>query len=320
MYADQRAEQMGESALAALQLERFNKMLRWTWGKSPFYQRKLAAAHARQELSDLSEVAELPFTTLNEIRSTPPFEFLALPLSGVSRICTYGDLQGVTRMYTVGDIAHNVALMTRTAAASGIHRASIVGLMGDLSDGRLLDILYALEALGAAVVPLGTAIPKARKLMELSGMDAIISESRFILQLIVNLQAAQGLSDTALQLVICLEESMQNPMKSYIEKRIGVRSLDLFNSAVIGTPGMMFSCEEHYGQHIQEDHYYAELVEFGTDRVLHDSSQVGELVITSLLAEAMPLIRYRTGQAVLRIDEPCSCGRTFLRVTTPFNL
>ena len=71
---------------------------------------------------------------------------------------------------------------------------------------------------------------------------------------------------------------------------------------------------------MQEDYCYTELIEFSGAKVIHEAGRMGELVVTMLAAEAMPLIRYRTGQAVMRLDEPCACGRAFVRLVTPFGL
>ena len=83
--------------------------------------------------------------------------------------------------------------------------------------------------------------------------------------------------------------------------------------------GMLFQCEEHMGQHLQEDYFYPEIIEFNSDRPIQEDNRMGELVVTTLAAEAMPLIRYRTGQAVSRITATCGCGRTLMRVATPFS-
>lgn len=91
-----------------------------------------------------------------------------------------------------------------------------------------------------------------------------------------------------------------------------------FFSVELGMAGMLFDCEARFGQHLQDDCFYPEIIEFSSDKTIEDSSKMGELVVTTLTAEAMPLIRYRTGQAVMRIDEPCPCGRTLLRIVTPF--
>ena len=92
----------------------------------------------------------------------------------------------------------------------------------------------------------------------------------------------------------------------------------MFAPSEIGTAGMIYQCRSNSGHHVQEDNYFAEIVEFNGDKVIEEPERMGELVITTLTAQAFPLIRYRTGQAVRRMSEPCECDRTFFRIATPY--
>ena len=319
MYANQQVEQIGRDTLVELQTERLKKTLHWALEKSQFYKRKFSKAGVSPErFSSLEDVRRLPFTYGDELIRTSPYDFLTMPLSSVLRVAQVGQPNSLLKMYSNGDIAHHVEMMTRVLVAAGVTQASVAGILGDLSDSRLMDIQYAMELIGTTVVLLGTDMRRAAALMEQSGLSVLISDPRLIMQFVVNQQAAQDAQQTAaLTKVICLEESMQNPMRGYIEKRIGAKVYNLFGSAGLGCAGMMFPCQERLGHHIQEDYFYPEIIEFGSSQPIETAGQVGELVFTTLAAEAMPLIRYRTGQAVMRIDEPCSCGRTLMRIATP---
>jgi phenylacetate-CoA ligase len=227
----------------------------------------------------------------------------------------------ITKLYTNGDVAHNVEMMTRCLVAAGITNASIVALQGDLSDSRLLDVQYALEMIGAAVVPMGTDYRQWLRLMELVGMDTLVSTPQLIMQLIIQLQATgKNIADYPLSRVICRNvQGVQNPMQRHIQERTKAQVFNLYEPAEIGMAAAIFQCEAHNGYHIQEDYFYPEIVTFNSDQVVTEPHQMGELVLTSLMAEAMPLIRYRTGQAVMLEEDTCSCGRTLRRVTTPFS-
>ncbi len=319
MYANQQIEQIGRDALAELQTERFKKTLRWAFEKSRFYKRKWSkAGFSPDTFSALGDVGRIPFTYGDELVRTSPYDFLTMPLSSVLRIAQLGQPNALLKMYSNGDIAHHVEMMTRVLVAAGVTQASVAGILGDLSDSRFMDIQYALELIGSTVVLLGMDMRRAAVLMEQSGLDVLVSDPRMIMQFVVNQQAEQNEHQVeSLNKVICLEESMQNPMRGYIEKRIGAKVYNLFSSLGLGCAGMMFPCQERLGHHIQEDYFYPEIIEFGNGQPIEATGQVGELVVTTLATEAMPLVRYRTGQAVMRIEEPCSCGRTLMRIATP---
>ena len=319
MLANPQMEKINSDSLKALQLERLQKTLKWAHSKSSFYKQKFDEAGITPDhLKDLSDIVKIPFTSKKELQMTPAMELLTLPLSGVARISLWEHPQQMIHMYTANDIAANIEMTSRVLTASGISRASIVGVLGDMADSGLTDSQQALELLGATAVPLSTDYERILELMKVSSMDTLIGSARRILRLVIQLQASGiEITDFPLRKIICLNESFQNPLKMHIEKRTGTEVYDLFSSSEFGCIGMVYQCECHIGQHLQQDYFYPEVIAFGSDEVVTDVNQMGELVITTLTAEAMPIIRLRTGQAVMRIDEPCSCGRTFLRITTP---
>lgn len=323
MYANERQEKMSREDIESLQLDRLKKIVAWAYEKSEFYRCSFDKYGIKpQDIEKLSDVQKLPFLTLEEINRTDAQDFLTLPLSGIVRV-NHSDEQGgelVTKFYTKGDIIQNVEMMTRCLIASGINKTSVVGLQGDLSDGKFLDILYALESIGATVIPLGTDYRHWLKILENFSIDTLISTPQLIMQLIIQLQATwKNIIDYNIKKIICVNvNNIQNPLQNHIESRAGTIVYNLFAPAEIGTAGIMFQCNNMSGHHIQEDNYFAEIVQFNDDKVIEESEHMGELVITTLTAQAMPLIRYRTGQAVRRMSENCSCGRTFMRIATPY--
>lgn len=247
MFADEQMEWIRREELELLQLERLKKIVAWSYEKSAFYQssfRRLNVTPA--DIQSFEDVGKLPFLTREEIHTVDAFEFLTLPLSSIVRISQIG---GVKKFYTRGDIRNNVETMIRSLLASNILRGSIVKLEGDLSDSRLLDVLYALESIGATVV-----------LKEGCEVDTIISLT----------------SDT-----------------------LTIKNYKLYAAWEIGSASLLIPCEGGY--HVQEDNFFVEIAD-------------GELIITTLTAQAQPLIRYRTGRQAKKVYEPCPCGRTFTRI------
>lgn len=319
MIANPAIEQMSREDMSKLQLKKLQKRIEWAMEKSAFYYRKFTdAGVGRKDIKSLEDMAKLPFTTLDELQNVSIYNLLTLPLSAVLRISRLGYNNSFIKMYTSGDLAYQIEMMTRVLVAQGLNSAAVAGLLGEASDSRLMDVQYALENMGVTVVLLGNNPENIRELMTTCHVDVLISDFKQVMQLVVMLQANNiSADDLFLPKIICMEEGLQNPNHFYIEQRLQAETAMVYNSPALGCGGIMFPCQEGEGFHIQEDYFYPEVVEYGTDRVITEPHKAGELVLTPLAAEAMPIFRYRTGQVVMRLDEPCPCGRTLTRLTNP---
>lgn len=319
MIANPAIEQMSREDMSELQLRKLQKRIEWAMEKSAFYYRKFTdAGVGSKDIKSLEDMAKLPFTTLDELQSVSIYNLLTLPLSAVLRISRLGYNNSFIKMYTSGDLAYQIEMMTRVLVAQGLNSAAVAGVLGEASDSRLMDVQYALENMGVTVVLLGNNPENIRELMTTCHVDVLISDFKQVMQLVVMLQANNiSADDLFLPKIICMEEGLQNPNHFYIEQRLQAETAMVYNSPALGCGGIMFPCQEGEGFHIQEDYFYPEIVEYGTDRVITEPHKAGELVLTPLAAEAMPIFRYRTGQVVMRLDEPCPCGRTLTRLTNP---
>lgn len=319
MIANPAIEQMSREDKSELQLRKLQKRIEWAMEKSAFYYRKFTdAGVGRKDIKSLEDMAKLPFTTLDELQNVSIYNLLTLPLSAVLRISRLGYNNSFIKMYTSGDLAYQIEMMTRVLVAQGLNSAAVAGLLGEASDSRLMDVQYALENMGVTVVLLGNNPENIRELMTTCHVDVLISDFKQVMQLVVMLQANNiSADDLFLPKIICMEEGLQNPNHFYIEQRLQAETAMVYNSPALGCGGIMFPCQEGEGFHIQEDYFYPEVVEYGTDRVITEPHKAGELVLTPLSAEAMPIFRYRTGQVVMRLDEPCPCGRTLTRLANP---
>lgn len=319
MIANPAIEQMSREDMSELQLRKLQKRIEWAMEKSAFYYRKFTdAGVGSKDIKSLEDMAKLPFTTLDELQNVSIYNLLTLPLSAVLRISRLGYNNSFIKMYTSGDLAYQIEMMTRVLVAQGLNSAAVAGLLGEASDSRLMDVQYALENMGVTVVLLGNNPENIRELMTTCHVDVLISDFKQVMQLVVMLQANNiSADDLFLPKIICMEEGLQNPNHFYIEQRLQAETAMVYNSPALGCGGIMFPCQEGEGFHIQEDYFYPEVVEYGTDRVITEPHKAGELVLTPLSAEAMPIFRYRTGQVVMRLDEPCPCGRTLTRLANP---
>jgi len=322
VFANAEIETMPREKLQALQLERLQKAVKWASEKSSFYQQRFQAAGVGpDDIQTLTDIRKLPFLTPVELRQVSAMDRLTMPMSSVLRISYMKQVNGeMLHLYSNGDIAHNVEMMARALVAGGVTKAQAVGVQGDMADSRLQDVQYALEFLGATAVPLGTDYRSWLRLVELVSLDAVVSTPQLIMQLIIQMQAAgKELADTTIKRFFCLNETgLMNLLQRHVVERAHATMFNFYAAADVGTAGILFQCEAQQGQHVQEDLWYPEIVAFGGNDPVDGDNAMGELVLTSLAAEALPLFRFRTGQAVSLRREPCSCGRTFVRVSTPF--
>ncbi len=322
MYANAQAETMSRDQIKALQLERLKKTVEWAYEKSAFYSQLFRRRKIKPDsIRSLEDINRLPLLNLSTLHRTNALDILTLPLSSVLRFSHIIESTGeITKLYTKGDVGRNVEMITRCLVAADVNNASIVGVQGEMSDSRMLDILYALEALGATVVPFGTDYRQWLRLMELTTVDTLISTPQLVMQLIIQLQTlGKNIIDYPISKILCINaNNIQNPLRQHIRERTLAKVYDLFAPPELGFAGMIYQCDEHSGHHVQEDCYLTELVKFDSEEPVTEDEHMGELVITTLTAQAMPLIRYRTGQAVRRMSGECSCGRSFVRLATPY--
>lgn len=234
-------------------MERLKKIVAWAYEKSAFYYRSFQNHNVTpNDIQSPSDISKLPILTRAQLRSVDAFEFLTLPLSSVVRI---NDLGGLTKFYTVGDIRNNVEMLIETFMAANVLRGSIVGLAGDLSDSRLLDALYALESIGATVLPL-----KNSRLAEKFGAEVLVTTSQEFLQ--ADLQTVTK--------IFYLNEEFRPPQIA-----TSAKIFNLYAPPEIGHAGLL----DASGQFRQE-HFLIERPE-------------DELIITTLTAQALPLIRFK---------------------------
>ena len=323
MIANAKVEQLAREELQEIQLKRLKHTVTWAEEKSKFYKEKFDAhGVSANDIRTLEDISKLPFTKSDEIRNSDAFAMLTMPFSSIVRFHHSETLTGeYLHLYTKGDKIRDVELMTRALVASGINPMSVVGLQGDLTDSRLLGVELALEEIGATAVPLGVGHKVWIKLLDVVQMDTIISTPQLIMQLIIQLQATgKSIADYPVKRIVCINlDNIQNPLQAHIEERTKTKVFNLYAPHLLSTAGMLYQCQEHLGQHVAEDAFLAEIVAFGSDKEIKEDHRMGELVITTLNAEAMPLIRYRTGQAVSKTLEKCTCGRSFMRIATPFS-
>ncbi|WP_278503579.1 phenylacetate--CoA ligase family protein [Mitsuokella multacida] len=312
-------EQIAPARLQELQQERLPKTLRWAAEKCAHYRELFAArgltGNALKELKAAEDLQALPLLRPEEMAGQRAFDFLTMPLSSLLRISCMkaGGEEEFVHFLTNGDIAHNIEQVTRSLVACGLHNATLAAVLGDGADSRLMDVHYALEFIGAATMMLG-AEPKSwpEKLAIVTPETLIGTPERILALDDALLERGSGLSELPLARILCLHTAV--PAASTVASLNAMTSAKVYHMLALpelGTAAPFLPCEPgELTFHLQEDYALGEVID---PQTAEPSGSSGELVLTTLAAEAMPLVRLRTGLLVEPIPAPCACGRTLRR-------
>jgi phenylacetate-CoA ligase len=302
-----------------LQLERLQATLHRVSRSVAFYRTVFDdLGFLSEDLKDLSGLATLPFTTKAHLRDNYPYGLFAVPLREVVRLHASSGTTGRPTVagYTINDIAVWTELVARAMTAAGITRDDVVQICFDyglMTAG--FGLHFGAEKIGASVIPMSTA-DDARQMAILEDFrtTALVATPSFALRLAAALEAA-GAPPAGLSLRVGLfgSEPWSEERRAEIERRLGISAFDIYGLSEIIGPGVAHECPAKSGLHLAEDHFLPEIVDPSSGRLL-PSGEMGELVITTLTKEAIPLIRYRTGDITRLLAGECPCGRRTIRM------
>jgi phenylacetate-CoA ligase len=301
--------------MQALQLARLRAVAARAYERVELYRQRIGAT---PKLNSLSDIASLPFTNKCDLRDTYPFGLFASPIEDIVRLHASSGTTGkpIVVAYTKADLDVWTGVMLRTFAACGLHRGDIIQNAygyGLFTGG--LGAHYGAEALGATVIPIsGGNTERQIMVMKDFKVTAICSTPSYFLHLLER-ASELGVDVRALPLRAGVfgAEPWTDSMRRRIEAAGGIRAYDIYGLSEIIGPGVAIECDCQDGLHIFEDHFYPEIIDPETGRVLPEGCE-GELVLTTLSKQAMPMIRYRTRDITALIAEPCPCGRTLRRM------
>jgi phenylacetate-CoA ligase len=317
---DRAAECMPRVKLAALQLNRLKKTLERAYARIPHFRRKFDAAGVRPEhLMSLDDLVRFPFTLKTDLRDNYPFGMFAVPREKVLRLHASSGTTGRPTVvgYTQADLDLWSDLMARSLACAGarpgdiVHNAYGYGLF---TGG--LGAHYGAERLGCTVVPVsGGGTERQVTLLRDFGANVLCATPSYALN-IAEVADAMGVDVRKLP-VRCGAfgaEPWSEALRCDLESRFGIKAIDIYGLSEILGPGVACECDaEQNGLHGWEDHFLFEIVDPKTLQRL-PIGEPGELVITTLSKEALPMIRYRTRDITALTNEPCVCGRTHTRI------
>jgi phenylacetate-CoA ligase len=293
-------ERASVDELRALQLTRLRWSLRHAYDNVPHYRAAFDSAGVHpDDCVDLTDLARFPLTTKADLRGNYPFGMFAVPREQVARIHASSGTTGQPTVvgYTATDLRTWATVMARSIRASGgrpgdrVHIAYGYGLF---TGG--LGAHYGAEALGCTVIPVSGGMTERQALLIRDFEPDIIMVTPSYLLAIVDELERQGIDprSTSLKVGIFGAEPWTNDMRSEMEQRLDMHAVDIYGLSEVMGPGVANECvETKDGPHIWEDHFYPEVVDPSTGIVLPEG-EMGELVLTSLTKEALPIVRYRT--------------------------
>ncbi len=313
------AECAPRAAVRELQLTRLRHIVRYAYENVPFYRRRFdALGLAPEQIRTFADFEAVPFTTKDDLRENYPFGMFAQPMAKMVRLHASSGTTGkpVVAGYTNADLRNWTECVSRVAAQAGVtdgDTAQIVFGYGMFTGG--FGLHYGLENMGVAVIP-AAAGNSERQLMFIEDFrpTVIVGTPSYVLHL-AELAQERGLTRERHSLRVGLfgGEGHTAEMRREIEKRWGIAATENYGLTEIMGPGVAGECLEHEGMHLCEDMVYPEIIDSDTGRV-KPLGERGELVLTTLTKEGMPMLRYRTKDITLLSDEPCKCGRTSLRM------
>jgi phenylacetate-CoA ligase len=320
MYYNEEFETLPRPALEALQLKRLKAMVERVYANVPFYRESFEKAGIRpDDLQSLDDLRKFPFTVKQDMRDSYPYGLFAAPMDEIVRIHASSGTTGKPTVvgYTQKDIDMWSELMARSFVAAGVHKGDIIHNSygyGLFTGG--LGAHYGAEKLGASVIPMSGGNTKRQILiMKDFGSTVLTCTPSYSLYLAES-AFEEGVDFRSLKLRVGIfgAEPWSEAMRGEIEDKLNLCAIDIYGLSEIMGPGVAIECREaKCGLHIWEDHFIPEIINPETGEPAPEGEK-GELVISTITKEGIPLLRYRTRDITSITYEPCRCGRTHARI------
>jgi phenylacetate-CoA ligase len=317
MFYQKDEETLPRVKIRELQLERLNNTLDFCARNVPFYAGVLSRAGVSGRLRDLSELRKIPFTTKDALRDAYPFGLFGRPMKEIVRIHASSGTTGKPTVvgYTRRDLDIWADCMARLCVAAGATDDDIfhIAFGYGLFTGAL-GLHYGLERIGCTVVPVSSGLTE-RNIMLMKDFKAtgLVSTPTYAQYIGETARETGELDGLNLKLGLFGSEGCTEEMRAQIEKTLNLFATDNYGMSELMGPGVSGECRHRNGLHINEDHFFAEIINPDTGEVL-DEGETGELVLTTLTKEGIPMLRYRTKDITRLNYDACECGRTFARM------
>ena len=313
-------ECMPREQMRELQGKRLCKLVQYVYHNVPFYRHKMQEMDLTpDDIREIEDITKLPFTTKQDLRDNYPYGLMAAPLSEVVRVHASSGTTGNPTIvgYTRRDLSIWSEVMSRCLSAYGVTRDDTFSVSygyGLFTGG--LGAHYGVENLGATVIPASTGNTEKHvrliRDLHITGIACTPSYALYLAEVVERMGICK--EELGLRIGAFGAEPWTEHMRQEIQSRLGLKGYNIYGLSEIMGPGVSYECQEQYGSHINEDHFYPEIIDPVTCQNLPYGTQ-GELVFTTLTKEGMPLLRYRTKDLTSLIADPCPCGRTSVRMT-----
>jgi len=321
MYFNEEFETLPRPAIEAVQLKRLKDVLERVYANVPFYKTSFDKAGVKPaDVKSLDDLQRLPFTTKQDMRNSYPYGLFAAPMDEIVRIHASSGTTGKPTVvgYTANDIQIWSELMARSFMSAGAHKGDIIHNAygyGLFTGG--LGAHYGAERLGASVIPIsGGNTKKQIMIMQDFGSTVLTCTPSYSL-FMAEAAGEEGIDFRKLKLRVGIfgAEPWSETMRNEIEAKLNLSAIDIYGLSEIMGPGVAIECHQaKKGLHIWEDHFIPEIINPETGQRVAEGER-GELVITTITKQGIPLIRYRTRDVTSISYEPCICGRTHARIT-----
>ena len=318
-------ETLSRAEMDALQLARLQETVNRVYEKVPYYRAKMDEAGVKpQDIQTLADLAKLPFTTKQDMRDTYPFGLFAVPKDELLRIHASSGTTGKPTVvgYTRGDMDTWTDCVSRIACMGGATEKDVAQIcFGYGMFTGAFGLHYGLEKIGAAIVPSSTGNSEKQLMyMKDFGTTLLVATPSYALRLaeVARENGIDPKTDLGIKIALVGSELLTDAMREEMHAVWGedVKITSNYGMSELMGPGVSGECLEHCGMHINEDYFIPEIIDSVTGEVL-PAGEKGELVVTCIKKEGLPLIRYRTKDVTRLFYEPCACGRTTCRMENP---
>ncbi|MDD4601649.1 Phenylacetate-coenzyme A ligase [bioreactor metagenome] len=317
MILNTTAETMTASEKELIQSQKLQKLVERCYKKIYFYQQRIDALNINYtSITHIHDISKLPFTTANDLAINYPFGLLTMPINGVARFEQTTDFHKVIG-FTIQDLAWQKEMIARTLFACHINAASILlELPEPFPSSGARSLQQTAENLGIAVIVSHESDDQSclKKILDF-GVTTLFATPNKLLAFADFLQKQNiAKHDIPLINIICEAHHCPANLRDTLMDKFQVPVYTLYGHPDIMCLGIAGECYQQKGLHIQDDHFYPEIINPHDGKIL-DDGQPGELVLTTLSREATPLLRYRTDETAILTHEHCPCGRTSARLT-----
>ncbi len=315
---DPKAETMSRDEIHEIQSRELRAVTQRVYENVPFYRKKMDEKGVTpQDIQTAEDIVKLPFTEKSDLRDNYPFGLFAVPREEIVRVHASSGTTGKPTVagYTKRDLETWADLMARSMSCAGITRESVVHVAygyGLFTGG--LGAHYGAERIGATVVPAsGGNTQRQLMLIRDFGATALACTPSYAMNLADAMEKnGMDMSEIKLEAGVFGAEPWSEHMRDQLEKRLHIRAHDVYGLTEMMGPGVAMDCVERNGLHVWEDHFLPEIIDEDLKGVPYGTE--GELVITTLTKQGMPLLRYRTHDISSLDIRPCACGRTHVRM------